>query len=50
MEIFMSWIEIGEKLTKFLHYLTGWIVHPDRGGCCYKTDTSKGYFSETDKK
>lgn len=28
------WIAIGRAVGKLLHYLSGWIVHPDKGGCC----------------
>lgn len=28
------WSELGAFLVKLLHSLTGWMVHPDKGGCC----------------
>lgn len=28
------WLTIGQFLGKILHYFTGFLVHPQRGGCC----------------
>lgn len=28
------WLKIGEAVVAFLHWCTGWLVHPDKGGCC----------------
>lgn len=28
------WSKIGSAILHFLHWCTGWIVHPDKGGCC----------------
>lgn len=33
----MKWdwlIRTGEIVGRFLHWCTGWLVHPDKGGCC----------------
>lgn len=30
METFLKWVH---SLGHFIHYLTGWIVHPSDGGC-----------------
>lgn len=34
------WFEIGKSILKFLHWCTGWIVHPDKGGCAYHSADS----------
>lgn len=31
------WFEIGKSLLRFLHWCTGWFVHPDKGGCCVES-------------
>lgn len=46
----MTWIVIGEKITKFLHFLTGWIVHPDCGGCCHEKDILSDVLSDNENK
>lgn len=28
------WSAIGNALIKFLHYVSGLFVHPEKGGCC----------------
>lgn len=28
------WSDLGAFFIKLLHSLTGWIVHPNKGGCC----------------
>ena len=28
------WTKLGEYLCNALHWVTGLIVHPDKGGCC----------------
>ena len=33
-------ILIAEKIGKILHFFTGFIVHPDKGGCCLKNDNN----------
>ena len=30
------WKNVFEVLSKALHSITGFIVHPKAGGCCYK--------------
>lgn len=32
------WSKVLDTVSKALHYITGWIVHPDKGGCCYEKD------------
>lgn len=31
------WYKIGSAIVHFIHWCTGWIVHPDKGGCCSKS-------------
>lgn len=31
METFLSWCK---SIGSVLHWMTGWIVHPQKGGCC----------------
>lgn len=31
METWLKWIH---AIGSCIHWLTGWMVHPDRGGCC----------------
>lgn len=31
MNTFFKWIGI---IGNAIHWLTGWLVHPNRGGCC----------------
>lgn len=33
------WSKIGNALIHFLHYVTGWIVHPKKG--CYYIESSE---------
>lgn len=35
----MSWAAIVRCVGSFVHWLTGWIAHPDKGGCCSTTPT-----------
>lgn len=30
------WLKIGQTLLSVLHWCTGWLVHPDKGGCCHQ--------------
>lgn len=29
-----TWLKWAEAIGSALHWLTGWIVHPKKGGCC----------------
>lgn len=31
------WVKIGHAIVSFLHWCTGWFVHPEKGGCCQHT-------------
>lgn len=35
----MSWAAIVRAAGSFVHWLTGWIAHPDKGGCCSTSPT-----------
>ena len=28
------WLKIGQALVSCVHWCLGWLVHPDKGGCC----------------
>lgn len=35
------WETMINMFSRCLHYMTGWIVHPDKGGCCYDEKKEK---------
>lgn len=35
------WETLVNVFSKCLHYMTGFIVHPDKGGCCYEKENKK---------
>lgn len=46
MDSLIKWIKC---IGSFCHWLTGWLVHPTKGGCC-DTSTVKENCEETLKK
>lgn len=28
------WTEIGKAVIRCIHAITGWFIHPEKGGCC----------------
>ena len=40
METVLKWIT---AIGGAVHWLTGWLIHPDRGGCCHTEEINEKF-------
>lgn len=43
------WLQIGHAIVCAVHWLTCWLVHPEKGGCCSVEEDIRDLFDKEKK-